>query len=95
MFLQVENIVSQSPEWIEKGKDLLIQYGLNFYLDNKFGIEDSPKREKYFNEYFKPAFDTLKLNPKFDYIDDQEVFETEKHMKENEETNGWVNIKKW
>ena len=28
MFLQVENIVSQSPEWIEKGKDLLIQYGL-------------------------------------------------------------------
>lgn len=74
---------------------VLIQYGLNFYLDNKFGIEDSPKREKYFNEYFKPAFDTLKLNPKFDYIDDQEVFETEKHMKENEETNGWVNIKKW
>lgn len=28
MLLQVENIVSQSPMWIDKGKDLLIQYGL-------------------------------------------------------------------
>ena len=69
---------------------VLIQYGLNFYIDNKFGIEDSPTRKEYFEKYFLPTFEKLKLNPKFDYIDDQEVYETEKHMKENEETNGWV-----
>lgn len=67
---------------------VLIQYGLNFYIDGKFGIEDSPIRENYFENYFYPAFE--KLNPKFDYIDDWEVEQTEKHMKENEETNGWI-----
>lgn len=69
---------------------VLIQYGLDFYIDNKFGIEDSPPRKKYFEKYFLPAFEKLKLNPKFDYIDNQEVYETEKHMKENEQTSGWV-----
>jgi hypothetical protein len=69
---------------------VLIQYGLDFYIDNKFGMDDSPAREEYFENYFYPAFEKLKLNPKFDYIDDWEVEQTEKHMKENEETNGWV-----